>query len=93
MYQHIKVPAEGQKITVNADYSLNVPDNPIIDLQDGNGQRERQNVYRKRRRHDVRPQPNPMQRVGSVLCVHSPAGSPPAQECREQINATRLTER
>ena len=30
MYQHIKVPAEGQKITVNPDFSLNVPDNPII---------------------------------------------------------------
>ncbi len=29
MYQHIKVPA-GQKITVNEDFSLNVPDNPII---------------------------------------------------------------
>ena len=24
MYQHIKVPAQGQKITVNADMSLNV---------------------------------------------------------------------
>ena len=30
MYQHIKVPAGGQKITVNADFSLNVPDKPII---------------------------------------------------------------
>ena len=28
-YQHIVVPAEGQKITVNADMSLNVPDEPI----------------------------------------------------------------
>mgnify|MGYP003598996264 FL=1 len=28
--EHIKVPAEGQKITVNADFSLNVPDQPII---------------------------------------------------------------
>ena len=28
MYKHIKVPAEGQKITVNPDFSLNVPDNP-----------------------------------------------------------------
>ena len=26
MYQHIQVPAQGQPITVNADYSLNVPD-------------------------------------------------------------------
>ncbi len=30
MYQHIKVPASGQKITVNPDFSLNVPDQPII---------------------------------------------------------------
>ncbi|MFP3740281.1 isocitrate dehydrogenase, partial [Burkholderia sp. SIMBA_019] len=28
-YQHIKVPAGGQKITVNADFSLNVPEQPI----------------------------------------------------------------
>ncbi|HSH90142.1 MAG TPA: isocitrate dehydrogenase, partial [Ramlibacter sp.] len=28
MYQHIKVPSEGQKITVNADMSLKVPDQP-----------------------------------------------------------------
>ncbi|PAT30681.1 isocitrate dehydrogenase (NADP(+)) [Vandammella animalimorsus] len=36
-YQHIKVPAEGQKITVNADNSLNVPDNPIIPYIEGDG--------------------------------------------------------
>ena len=30
MYQHVKVPADGQKIAVNADFSLNVPDHPII---------------------------------------------------------------
>ena len=30
MYQHVKVPEGGKKITVNADYSLNVPDQPII---------------------------------------------------------------
>ncbi|MGO4302936.1 MULTISPECIES: NADP-dependent isocitrate dehydrogenase [unclassified Cupriavidus] len=36
MYQHIKVPA-GEKITVNADYSLNVPDNPIIPYIEGDG--------------------------------------------------------
>jgi len=30
MYQHIKVPEGGQKITVNADFSLKVPDQPII---------------------------------------------------------------
>ena len=29
-YQHIQVPAEGRKITVNADNSLNVPDEPVI---------------------------------------------------------------
>ena len=33
----IKVPAEGQKITVNADNSLNVPDNPIIPFIEGDG--------------------------------------------------------
>ena len=37
MYQHIKVPAEGKKITVNADYSLNVPTNPIIPYIEGDG--------------------------------------------------------
>ena len=37
MVQHIKVPAEGQKITVNADFSLNVPDNPIIPYIEGDG--------------------------------------------------------
>jgi isocitrate dehydrogenase len=37
MYQHIKVPADGQKITVNADSSLNVPDNPIIPYIEGDG--------------------------------------------------------
>ncbi len=37
MYQHIKVPADGKKITVNADFSLNVPDNPIIPYLEGDG--------------------------------------------------------
>src|SRR4051812_13264296 len=37
MYQHIKVPSQGQKITVNADYSLNVPDQPIIPYIEGDG--------------------------------------------------------
>src|SRR5204863_7833504 len=37
MYQHIKVPAQGQKITVNADFSLNVPDRPIIPFIEGDG--------------------------------------------------------
>jgi len=36
-YQHIKVPAEGQKIAVNADNSLNVPDQPIIPFIEGDG--------------------------------------------------------
>jgi isocitrate dehydrogenase len=37
MYQHIKVPSEGKKITVNADMSLNVPDQPIIPFIEGDG--------------------------------------------------------
>jgi len=37
MYQHIKVPSNGQKITVNADFSLNVPDNPILPYIEGDG--------------------------------------------------------
>ena len=37
MYQHIKVPAQGKKITVNADMSLNVPDQPIIPYIEGDG--------------------------------------------------------
>jgi len=37
MYQHVKVPAGGQKITVNTDFSLNVPDNPIIPYIEGDG--------------------------------------------------------
>jgi isocitrate dehydrogenase len=36
-YQHIKVPTEGQKITVNADNSLHVPDEPIIPFIEGDG--------------------------------------------------------
>ncbi|GAB5100861.1 NADP-dependent isocitrate dehydrogenase [Caballeronia sp. LP006] len=36
-YQHIQVPADGEKITVNADYSLNVPDQPIIPYIEGDG--------------------------------------------------------
>ncbi|MBS0465968.1 MAG: NADP-dependent isocitrate dehydrogenase [Proteobacteria bacterium] len=36
-YQHIKLPAEGQKISVNADMSLNVPDQPIIPYIEGDG--------------------------------------------------------
>ena len=37
MYQHVKVPDAGEKITVNADYSLNVPDQPIIPYIEGDG--------------------------------------------------------
>lgn len=37
MYQHIKVPATGDKIRVNADSSLSVPDNPIIPFITGDG--------------------------------------------------------
>jgi isocitrate dehydrogenase len=36
-YQKIKIPATGEKITVNADHSLNVPDNPIIPYIEGDG--------------------------------------------------------
>ncbi|WP_193076064.1 NADP-dependent isocitrate dehydrogenase [Pseudomonas sp. FME51] len=36
-YQKIQVPASGDKITVNADFSLNVPDNPIIPYIEGDG--------------------------------------------------------
>src|SRR5574337_1201007 len=37
MYQHISVPADGRKITVNADFSLAVPDQPIIPYIEGDG--------------------------------------------------------
>jgi isocitrate dehydrogenase len=37
MYQHIQVPEKGQKITVNTDMSLNVPDEPIIPYIEGDG--------------------------------------------------------
>jgi isocitrate dehydrogenase len=37
MYQHIKVPESGEKITVNPDFSLNVPHNPIIPFIEGDG--------------------------------------------------------
>ncbi|MDY7565515.1 NADP-dependent isocitrate dehydrogenase [Pseudomonas sp. RTC3] len=36
-YQKIQVPAVGDKITVNADHSLNVPNNPIIPFIEGDG--------------------------------------------------------
>ena len=37
MYQHVKVPSGGAKITVNRDFSLNVPENPIIPYIEGDG--------------------------------------------------------
>jgi len=37
MSEHVKVPAGGQKITVKADFSLNVPDQPIIPYIEGDG--------------------------------------------------------
>ncbi|MCQ4309148.1 NADP-dependent isocitrate dehydrogenase [Pseudomonas stutzeri] len=36
-YQKIQVPANGDKITVNADNTLNIPDNPIIPYIEGDG--------------------------------------------------------
>jgi isocitrate dehydrogenase len=37
MYQHIAVPSSGAKITVNADMSLAVPDQPIVPFIEGDG--------------------------------------------------------
>lgn len=37
MSSHIQVPAQGEKITVNADNSLNVPNRPIIPFIEGDG--------------------------------------------------------
>jgi isocitrate dehydrogenase len=36
-YKHIQVPGEGEKIIVNEDNSLNIPDNPIIPYIEGDG--------------------------------------------------------
>lgn len=36
-YQHITVPSQGQKITVNSNLSLSVPDQPIIPFIEGDG--------------------------------------------------------
>jgi len=36
-YKHIQVPAVGEKITVNDDYTLNVPNNPVIPFIEGDG--------------------------------------------------------
>jgi isocitrate dehydrogenase len=37
MYKHIKLPENGEKIGVNPDFTLNVPDNPIIPYIVGDG--------------------------------------------------------
>ena len=37
MYQHITVPPQGQKIQVRSDFSLAVPDQPIIPFIEGDG--------------------------------------------------------
>jgi len=36
-YEHIKVPGHGEKITLNDDATLNVPDQPIIPFIEGDG--------------------------------------------------------
>ena len=36
-YKHIKVPSNGEKIRVNKDFSLSVPDQPIIPYIEGDG--------------------------------------------------------
>lgn len=37
MYKHIRVPTQGEKIRVNSDFTLNVPDNPILPYIEGDG--------------------------------------------------------
>jgi len=37
MYQHIKIPSAGEKIRVNSDFSLQVPDHPVIPYIEGDG--------------------------------------------------------
>lgn len=36
-YQYIKIPEQGEKITTNSDFSLNVPDQPIVPYIEGDG--------------------------------------------------------
>lgn len=36
-YQHIQIPQDGTKITVNPDFTLNIPQNPIIPFIEGDG--------------------------------------------------------
>ncbi len=37
MYEHVKIPSNGEKIKVNPDFSLQVPDQPIIPYIEGDG--------------------------------------------------------
>ncbi|HEY8507445.1 MAG TPA: NADP-dependent isocitrate dehydrogenase [Steroidobacteraceae bacterium] len=37
LYEHIKVPQDGERITINTDASINVPDRPIIPFIEGDG--------------------------------------------------------
>ena len=37
MYEHIRVPTQGEKIAVNQDFSLKVPDHPIVPFIEGDG--------------------------------------------------------
>jgi len=37
MYKHIRVPTQGEKITVNKDFSLKVPAQPILPYIEGDG--------------------------------------------------------
>ncbi len=37
MYEHVTIPEAGEKITVSADFSLSVPDQPIIPYIEGDG--------------------------------------------------------
>ena len=37
MFEHVKLPPAGVKISVNPDYSLNVPDQPIVPYIEGDG--------------------------------------------------------
>ncbi len=37
MYKHIRVPTQGEKIAVNQDFSLSVPDHPILPFIEGDG--------------------------------------------------------
>src|SRR3990167_7908596 len=37
MYQHLTIPAGGEKITINANLTLNVPLQPIIPFIEGDG--------------------------------------------------------